>query len=252
MNVDKWRVYCETDSKYEYAWRDENQGQPTTCPVDTAHTITSGSQTIVDSKRDVEVIIKEEDVKTGGHYQARTFEIDVAASDSTKELEISFPFPVSLLAAEWVNKAAFEGDQIQVCVGMKTTIGSITENVAASATTFDVSQSVIDNAFVGQLVHLSDGTNEDLCGRIISIDSVNKKITCETATTQSFLAATPTYVKVSVEMMPKGPLDDSGRAQVGGAKIGGSYIPANTTVTVTYFNDSGTAKKMRFVWEYLY
>jgi hypothetical protein len=39
---------------------------------------------------------------------------------------------------------------------------------------------------------------------------------------------------------------------IGGAKIGGSYIPANTTVRITYVNSNNVAKTFRGGVEYLY
>jgi hypothetical protein len=46
--ISKYRIYCETDSKYEYVWGED---APTKCPVDTAHTVSTVSivQTIGDS-----------------------------------------------------------------------------------------------------------------------------------------------------------------------------------------------------------
>jgi hypothetical protein len=46
MKVYQYRVYCETDAKWEYIWLDETVAAPTTCPVNSGHTITSSSVAI--------------------------------------------------------------------------------------------------------------------------------------------------------------------------------------------------------------
>ena len=195
--------------------------------------------------------IQEEDIPTGGHYQAQGYEVDVADTDTTKTLNISFPHPVSLLAAEWNNKAAFDGDSIQMAIPY-TTIGAIGANVSSSDTVITVSSTVIDNMRIGGWVKITDGVNADDLGRCLSIDETNSQITVETAATQAFSAASPTYVQMQVRMLPKSPLDGVGRVQLGESKIGGSYIPPNTTFEIIYYNDTGTAKKLRFMMEYLY
>ena len=57
MNLIKWRVYCDTDSKYEYIWLEDTEAAPTKCPEDTAHTVTQAA-TIVSQKLENEVVSK--------------------------------------------------------------------------------------------------------------------------------------------------------------------------------------------------
>ena len=44
--VYKYRVWCTTDNKYEYVW---GTAVPTTCPINTGHTIDTNKTTVVDS-----------------------------------------------------------------------------------------------------------------------------------------------------------------------------------------------------------
>jgi len=41
----RWKIYCETDSKWEFNWRDS--GEQTVCPVDGGHTVRTGSGAII-------------------------------------------------------------------------------------------------------------------------------------------------------------------------------------------------------------
>ena len=46
----KWRVYCETESSHQYEWLESSESEPTECPNDPDHTITSGSAAIVEKQ----------------------------------------------------------------------------------------------------------------------------------------------------------------------------------------------------------
>jgi len=200
-----------------------------------------------------EVRIQEEVKKTGGHFQAQSFEVDTQSNVAWYETEFSFPMPISLLSAMWVNKISNDGDEVEFLVSPDTTTGSITAAVAIGATVIDVSQTVIDNAKVGYYLKLDDGTNIDDVGRVISIDKVNSQITIETATVNSFAVATPTLIKQTVKLVPKIMLiGDHVQISLGGSKIGGSYIPANTLLKARYNNLSGSAEKFSFILQYLY
>ncbi len=199
-----------------------------------------------------EVVIREETTKTGGHFQETSYLIDVGSGDSTKTVDISFPFPMSLLAASWQNKDEFEGDSIEFTVGPDTTTGAITADVVVDDDEITVAQTVIDNTAIGYYILLDDGTNTEDLGRVVAVDRVNLKITTENASTTAFVASTPTYVKQTIKMLPKSVLDCCGPMSAGESKIGGSYIPANTTLRAIYYNDVSTAKKFIFFLEYLY
>lgn len=234
-----------------------------TLAVWTKDALSTGDKTLLDAvlaahegissgTRAETVAIQEELIATGGHYQAQSFEITVPASAGWETLDISFPIPIGILDASVNLREVEEGDEIDMTVAPDTVTGTITANVAAAATVIDVAQTVIDNAAVGYYIKLDDGTNADDMGRILSIDKVGLKLTMETATTNAFLAATPSYVKQSVKMVPHIWLSKFGTVTLGSAKIGASYVPANTTIRIRYNNVSVTAKTFSFILEYLY
>lgn len=48
MNLEKYRIWCSTDSQWEYIWKEEGEAAPTACPTNTAHTIDSNLTAIID------------------------------------------------------------------------------------------------------------------------------------------------------------------------------------------------------------
>ena len=203
----------------------------------------------------LKVLIDEENSKehTGGHYQCLSYELNITAQTGWTEKDISFPFSISLLAAFWINKSINEGDEVNFTVGENTVIGSITQDISASSTIITISKTVLDNVAIGYYISLTDGTNTDDVGRIISIDKETKQITVETPTTNSFLVSTPTYVRMTIKIVSHLRfVGDNVPIIIGESKIGASFIPANTILKAKYNNKSGTAKTFSFVLEYLY
>jgi hypothetical protein len=49
MKVNKFRIFCVTDNKYEYVWLEDGEAAPSFCPVNSSHTIDANSISIVQS-----------------------------------------------------------------------------------------------------------------------------------------------------------------------------------------------------------
>jgi len=198
------------------------------------------------------ITIREEDVPTGGHYQALGIEIDVNASGTITK-DVSFPHPISLMAAEWTNKPSLIGDEVEFIVAPNTIVGALTQDAPAGSGTLYVSSTVIDNIQIGyQLKLFNAPSTQKSCGRVLGVDTENNTVLVENAPTQTFTVEAPTYVQQEVHLYSRSFLAGEGRVQLGEAKIGGSYIPANTTIRANYYNNNGTNKKLVFIIEYLY
>lgn len=202
------------------------------------------------------VIVKEEvSGVTGGNYAIKTATMTVDhAIGTTKDLDISFPYPVSVFSAQFVCKAHHEGDIIDVIMAPDTTIGAITSDVASGATILPVQDSVLDNIRLGFMVSLDNGTTQNDLGECTGIDRIAKTITVSTATSSSFLAATPTYVKMTVNLVRNFTLPHAYKIDIGRDVIGGSLLPGGTIMRIKYKNNEGTTvgKTFTFMMEYKY
>lgn len=249
-NVYQYRIYCNTEAQNVYQW---GQQPPTTCPNNTAHSINLNSISIVDEQGPSLFTLKEESTPTGGNYgiQSEVMNANAGPNVSTS-LEFSWPFDISVLAIYMLPKIANDSDIVTITIGANMVYGTISQNIAAGATVIPVSSTVISTIAKGYYVTLSDGTNADSLGRVIGVDSVGNAITVESATVHSFAAATPTQVQVSVVPVNALELVSGLQYTIGMKKIGASFIPANTVVTVNYLNMSSVLKKLVLTYEYLY
>lgn len=249
-HIYRYRIYCNTESQNVYQWA---QTPPTTCPNNTAHTVNLKSISIVDEQGPSLFTIKEESTPTGGNYCMKTEAITVTPGPGViSSLQFSWPFDISVLAIYMLPDATNAGDVLTITVGENTLVGNITQDIATGATVIPVSSSVIAAVAKGYYLTLQESAYADNLGRIIGIDTMNNTLTVETATVHQFLASNTVRVLVSAKPVDGVELVDGLPYTIGMKKIGGSYIPANTVVTVDYLNTTSTTKKLVLAYEYLY
>lgn len=117
----------------------------------------------------------------------------------------------------------------------------------------NVSQTVIQYIALGNYVKLDDFINSDSVERVIGVDKVNNKIYVEGNPTNSYSAATPTYVRMSKYLLKDYEIGEPWSNVIGENKIGGSYIPKDTIIKCYYHNIStDTDKELLGMVEYLY
>ena len=249
MSVCKWRIYCNTESDWTYGYLEEGQ-TPSTCFTDTGHTVNSNSHQMIGTVSNSQIVIQEESTPTGGNFKAVNYKLLCPTGLSSHDY--TFPHPISALSITLPTVSDNQDDNLEVCVGPNTIIGSITSNVSVSDTVLTVSQTVIDNVQLGFYIDLYNGTNTENMGRITAIDTNALTITMEIATTQAFLASTPTYVRVTVNVIDEFTIGPPSRLEIGKDKIGGSYVPTGTIIRVKYINNGGSSKNFYCMIEYLY
>lgn len=54
MSVDRYRIRCLTDNKYEYEW---SETEPTVCPVNPAHVIDAAATAAIDGRSEVDIVV---------------------------------------------------------------------------------------------------------------------------------------------------------------------------------------------------
>jgi len=119
-------------------------------------------------------------------------------------------------------------------------------------TVLHVSPTVLQYANLGYDIALTDGVNKDNVDEVISIDKAAMTVTLIGAPSHTFSAASPTYVLMSSYYIYDYWIDEPALHEIGNKKIGGSYVPANTEITIEYTNYSSDAKTLAGRVEYIY
>ena len=260
--VRKYQVYCTTESKHYTVWDDAT---PTVCPNNGAHSIDSGATVVIETVSSNDVKILEEApplnaVATGGHYASTCVIIDIPAATIAGEITTStkaFAFPIGLIDVHFTTTADMEGDILHADMGLDTIVGVISNDVDIGTTGVEVgitvSSTVIDNIAIGYNVRLFDGVNQDECHHVESIDAANSTIVVEQGPLDhSFLASSPTYVQMTIEMLQDFTLGPAQTYRLGMNTVGSSYIPTDTVGHFRYENWDMSAKKLYIYLEFFY
>ena len=241
-----YQIYCNTEETFIGGYGTE---APTACYHNDTHEINPNSIQLLSQFSPQTVIISEEDTPTGGHYGAAAFHF-TAAPLTTTSFDSSFPYIVSMLAAQLQVSTDMIGDSVDFSFAPNTTIGVLTTNHAVDDTVLHVSPTVIANLHKGFTVTVTNGVQTNICGRVVSIDSTQSTITVETPLAYAF--TTGSYVQLTRYFLQNYYLSINGIHTMGFCKIGGGATPAGTTGRCTYTNNSSTEKIVSFVIEHLY
>lgn len=246
-----WLYFCATENKFYNIW---SETAPTVCPTNAAH-IVDNTQTMALQTIDSNVVtIKEELLDTQGIYKYQGYSqvIPAGTPGDVTTINLTWPRQITLLNGTFDGQTANFGDVINADVIPATPIGYLTQNVNVGDTLLHVSPTVVQNVFNGFTVILSDGVNTVNMGECMSIDNVRNTITVQTASTQAFLASSPTYLSISVSVVNNLHVGSVRPYEIAQKKIGGKTIPAGTKFSITYMNNDGQQKNFIFDFEFIY
>ena len=248
-------VICNTESPSRTYQVEVDEGDTPVCPTDSAHSVTTmllGSTNVKQvSSKIIEEVTPTGYTATSGKYRIDTKKI-IATANTTTTAVYSYPIPISVLAIEYVTKDTHEGDHLCGYAIKDLTVGVLTRDESNGATDFQVSSTALAAFLPGYHAKLVEGAITNDLGKVISKNTVSSEITIETACTNSFSDAGNALVQMSIIMLDM-EIGAAWEYTVGEEKIGGSYVPANTPITVQYTNNSpSTQKDFLFSLRYLY
>ena len=259
----KWKIYCNTEGDWQEVILEESEGAPTVCPNINTHSVNGHSSTKLETVSAQEVKVIEELIPTGGRFHCNTVNFDAPGNTITTH-DVSWPFDINILSLNFHSKGARkndgtwdanesqEGDIYSIVAAPDTIVGNITANVSIGDTTIYVSQTVMDNVKIGYYINLFNGPSTNDLGRVISLDKNLNTIVVETASTDTFSALTPTYVRMNLYMIKDFEIGPSDNYEIGNNKIGANFLPKNTVNRIIYDNKTTSQKRIRFNIQYLY
>jgi hypothetical protein len=142
MTVKKYRIYCNTDSKFVTGWSDT---EPTTCYDNNTHTIDVNQTSVVDFDVSKIEIIQTEPERSN-YFYLQSIHTDIEAN-TTMEIPVSIDIDFYIFGVHINLTRESIGDIISVHINKDTVIGTATADSTGSVIT--VSQTVIDNSVVG-------------------------------------------------------------------------------------------------------
>ena len=247
--VIKWNVYCDTESLNVEGYLNSDV-TPSKCFNNDTHTIT-GTPEKLEVIHNEKITIKEESIPIEGRFKVETIKIS-ADPNETKVVDKVWKIDIAPLSVKILSTDKHKGDTLQVDVLPDKVVGVVAQDISISDTVIHLSESIINLLSVGFPCSITDGVNVDNLNQILDIDYVNNTITVETATTNTFLISSPTYLRINIRFLGPHELGEAGSLILGDSKLGASFVPKNEIVRLTYVNNSDLYKDLYTVIEYLY
>jgi hypothetical protein len=248
-----WHVYCNTDSAWKTVW---SPTQPTACPNNNTHSISTTTIYKTNQISDQNVIINEEEIPagqtpTGGHYCMESRVMTIPAG-TTGTCDLSFEFPVTMLGGVLMTDASQNGDKIEIHAAPDSTVGVITSPVTAGDIAINVDQTAADYAEPGLFLTLSNGSGTSQLIRIKCVNRITKVITLVSPGISASFSGM-TFVKLTAKFcngvyIQKG----GGCLEIGTLKIGGSYVQAGRVIRLVYENNGANTQVISFIFQFIY
>lgn len=262
-----WSLFCNTENTAIQVYSDT---KPVYCPNGKTHVLNKALTVLLDKIFEPVVKLKEQDYSTltGGHVLVEAVTLNVnAGPDVSTSKTITWDIPHVVTNIQLCISASNFGDAIQVITypmspagitSLGVPVGIVNADIVQGTNNISVSDSVIDNVFVGMLLKVSQtiGTNTvviDL-GHIVSIDIPGRNITISNNSTGAMNVADSLITvffgvkSLDIQEIPEA----TGTIRLGDTVTGGMTVPPGSQTIITYTNKTSSTKKFTTIIESMY
>jgi hypothetical protein len=232
--INHYKIYCNTEAKYVDGW---GASTPTVCYNNNTHSVNTNSIQLLEIISTNQVKIKEDSVIIPRNVWIKHVEFSNIESNSSQDRYFTFDIVTSMYSFTLSTDDTNKGDEFTIAVNPDTTLGLITQNITAGDTTLYAPPGLLAYGWNGFELKVTDGTNTDSLGRILSINQTTGVVTFSIPAVHSF-SSSNTLVKMTYYTMNSLKFGAPGVLRFGDDVIGGSTAPIGTTVKFTYKNNT--------------
>lgn len=232
--VSNYKIYCTTENIYVSGW---GVVSPTTCYHNNTHTVNPNSVQIIDTISSNTFSVKEDKIEVSRNTTVYSISILDIAPGETKSVTYTFPIPVSLYSFIITPDATNKGDIYSIIAAENTTLGLIVADLAINDTSLIAPTAFLLYATVGYHVSITDGTNTQDLGLVLTKDMETGVITFQNPIQYIFLASN-TLIRMTIKVLNQIRIGGAGVYKFFDDVIGGAPIPAATIAKFTYTNNS--------------
>lgn len=243
QTVNEYKIYCDTEATYVSGW---GTAEPTVCYNNNAHTVNASSVQLVQTVNSNAISIIEDKISITRNTRIISIEILDVAPGTTSVVYYTFPIPMSMYLFEYSSDNTVIGNKLSISANPDTVVGLIGADIAIGDTMFIAPAGLLLYGAVGFCITLTDGTNSNHLGHIISIDKLTGEVVMQNATTHAFLAIN-TLVMMTIEVLNNFPIGPPGIHKYAEKIIGGAAIPKDTITKYTFSNNAVSGPISLFV-----
>lgn len=250
-SVTKWKIYCDTENKNIEGYLNTDDGIPTKCFNNNSHSISNPEQLKIIKNNKFRIL--EDFTPVQGKYRAETIKLENIQPYSDFILNKTWPVNIAPLCVILMVSDKQKGDSLIVDVAPDQTIGFISQDITSGTSNIlNVNDTVLENVYTNFCCTITDGINTENLGCITNVDYKEKTITVENTINNTYLASSPTYIKITATYIGPHEFGETGNIKLGDSKVGSAHIPKNTITRIKYTNTWNIVKNFYMIIEYLY
>ncbi len=242
-SVGNYKIYCNDENKYVSGW---SVAPPSACYNNNAHDININSVQLIQTISTDTVKIKEDSILIPRNVWIKHIEFTGIYPQTSQDQYFTFKIPISMYSFTFVTDNTNKGDEFTIAVNPDTPLGLITENLNAGVTTLHAPPGLLLYGWNGFELKITDGTNTDDLGMILSIDKDTGIVEFENKTEHNF-SSNNSVVKMTYYTMKNFKFGAPGVQRYGDDIIGGASPPIGTVVKFTYNNNSASGDPKNFI-----
>jgi hypothetical protein len=236
QTICNYKIYCNTENMYVYGW---GSVVPTTCYNNNTHNVNVNSVQIVSTISPSVVTINQNPININGSPFVLCMNILDVAPGATGTVETEFLVDIALFNFKFApTDVSYSGDSISITGNPNTNLGLIGEDIAINSNTI-VSPLLFAHGGMNYSVTLTDGTNTNDMGVIISNNSETNAVTTSNSSTNAF-SATNTEILLSVKIFNELLLGSQNIYTFFESRVTPLSIPAGSVLQISYTNNSTT------------
>lgn len=192
------------------------------------------------------------------HVQMPTIPATTEQGDeaATVQVDLTWPWKVSILEADWVNEVEHKGNQVFMVVSPNTVAGAFGDTGLVGDTVITVSPTVTESVKLGYSIKVDctiGGNDGTLLGKVTAIDHDTNELTLDTPLATQYEVGELIYIEYDVTDEWRS-LGSNGITVVGSGRQGGTTIPLGRVVRFKYRyrGDSPAAQALAFFFDIEY
>jgi hypothetical protein len=248
-DIYEYKIYCNTENALKTCY---STSAPTTCPVDTSHSvnssvgpgvlITNRPQSVVDGSPDI------------GFFQASTITITIPPPVSVPAeivVDTVFPFDMYIWEMSICQDSSNIRDTLSVELGPDTPIGVLLQNASIGDTILYCSSTVAQNISRGCELGVWNGDLiKEYPGRVTAINLGTGAITVETPLVNNYGVGSP--ILFSCFPVRNLVCDSNQRINIGNKGLKAKVFPAGTVVRLIYTDNTPNENTTYAFFQILY
>ncbi len=251
IKIYKKRIYCQTDSKWEYKLSVENEDN-LTCPVDKNHKVNKNSISLVEIYEENKIKIETENIPfksqgTKGRYQMKSKAFDCPAK-ACIDYTWNYSYPISIISGYLTTTESMHGDTITIDFYKKESDGILEKSTSKDDKSIFVNEAFTKNINIGNYIKIFTNTDST---DYIHINKINdNELLLDTQIDFKFEKGT--CIKYIVRFCEI-EVGSAGKYDIGANNLNTLYLPVDTNIIFSYDNKSITLQKRPvFYLEFFY